>query len=186
MYDTRAHGESDGEAYVFGYDAIPDVIAALDYLKTRPDVDPECIGVLGLSAGAQISLRAAAETNEISAVIAEGAGYPTFEDWKSTTKPIDIFWWPYMWTIFESTELLSGIHNPIPLRQAVSQIAPTPLLLIAAGYDRLQNQVYFEAAGEPKEYWSRAEPGHINALFAHPEEYIRRVVGFLDRVLLHK
>ena len=186
MYDTRAQGESDGELYAFGSDAVWDAIAALDYLKTRPEVDPERIGVLGLSAGAQISIRAAAESGEIAAVVAEGAGYPTFEDWKSTAKPVDILWRLHMWMIFESTELLSGIHNPLPLRQVVSQIAPTPLYLIAAGYDRLQNQAYFDAAGEPKTLWSREEPGHIDALFTHPEEYRQRVIGFLDQALLYK
>ncbi len=184
LYDTRAQGESEGDLYAWGWDAHWDVIAALDYLQRRPEVDPERIGVLGLSAGAAIALRAAAETHEIAAVVAEGSGWPTFEDWLIMAELIDAIWVPEIWVMYKSVEVVTGIRNPMPVSQAVSHITPTPLFLIAAGEDRGFAQACFDAASEPKTFWNRDEPGHIDALFAHPDEYERRVIGFLDRALL--
>jgi pimeloyl-ACP methyl ester carboxylesterase len=184
LYDTRAQGESEGGLYAWGWDAHWDVIAALDYLGHRPEVDPERIGVLGLSAGAAIALRAAAETDEVAAVVAEGCGWPTLEDWRIEAEPFDVIWVPGTWVMYKSVEVVTGVRNPMPIRQAVSRIAPRPILLIAAGEDRVTNQGYFDAAGEGKVLWDRDEPGHIDALFTHPGEYERRVVGFLDLALL--
>jgi hypothetical protein len=184
LYDTRTQGESDGGLYAMSWDAHYDVFAALDYLKTRVDVDPKRIGILGLSAGAKISLSAAAKTDRIAAVVAEGCAYPTFDDWFYGTDPPDRIWTPYMWMVFSIAQAATGIRNPMPMKESVERISPTPVLLIAAGRDRLYNKLYFDAAKEPKESWFRDEPGHIDALFAHPEEYEKRVIGFLDRSLL--
>jgi hypothetical protein len=184
LYDTRAQGESEGDLYAWGWDAHWDVIAGLDYLQHRPEVDPERIGVLGLSAGAAIAIRAAAETGEISAVVAEGSGWPTLEDWLITAEPVDAIWVPEIWVMYKWVEVVTGIWNPMPVSQAVSRIAPTPLLLIAAGEDRAFARACFDAASEPKTFWNRDEPGHIDALFTHPDEYERRVIGFLDQALL--
>ena len=184
LYDTRSQGESEGGLYAWGWDAHWDVIAALDYLQEQPNLDPDRIGVLGLSAGGGIALRAAAETDHISAVVAEGCGWPTLQDWRIAAEPHDVVWVPGIWAMYRYVEVATGVRNPVPVRQAVSRIAPRPVMLMAAGEDRVTSQGYFDAAGEPKAFWDRDEPGHIDALFRHPEEYEQRVVGFFDRALL--
>jgi pimeloyl-ACP methyl ester carboxylesterase len=183
LYDTRSQGESEGGLYAWGWDAHWDVIAALDYLQHRPEVAPDRIGVLGLSAGAAIAMRAAAETDEFAAVVAEGSGWPTLKDWFATAEPEDAVWVPGTWVMYKVVKVVTGIRDPMPVVQAVSNIAPTPLYLIAAGEDRAFAQACFDAAIEPKTFWNRDEPGHIDALFTHPDEYERRVVGFLDQAL---
>ncbi|HLA43691.1 MAG TPA: alpha/beta fold hydrolase, partial [Aggregatilineales bacterium] len=70
MYDMRGHGESDGNSRSFGWKDVPDVLAAVDFLQKQPDV--EKIGILGHSVGAQVTVRAAAQTDEIEAVIMDG------------------------------------------------------------------------------------------------------------------
>ena len=184
LYDTRSQGESEGGLYAWGWDAHWDVIAALEYLQKRPKVEPDRIGVLGLSAGGAISLRAAAETEEIAAVVAEGSGWPTMEDWRIAAKPMDVIWVPAIWGMYTFVKVFTGIHNPMPIKQAVGHIAPRPLLLIAAGEDRVTNQGYYDAAGDGKSYWDRDESGHIDALFKHPEGYEERVIGFFELALL--
>ena len=169
LFDTRSQGESGGGLYAMGRDAYQDVLAAPDYLQTRPDVDPERIGVVGFSAGAKIALYAAAESNRIAAVVAEGCGYPTLDDWFYGTDPAYRIWTPSRWVTFTLLKAATGIWNPTPMREAVARIFPTPILPIAAGRDRLYNQHYFDAAMEPKENWFRDEPGHIDALFTHPD-----------------
>jgi dipeptidyl aminopeptidase/acylaminoacyl peptidase len=54
--------------------------AAIDYLVTRPDVDPERIGLLGVSMGGYYGMRAAAFELRIKAVVAWGAMYSVYED----------------------------------------------------------------------------------------------------------
>ena len=71
LFDLRAHGESGGDVFAFGWDADKDISAALAYLQNRTDVDPNRIGALGLSIGAEVVLQAAANTDEIKAVVAE-------------------------------------------------------------------------------------------------------------------
>ena len=45
-------------------------------------------------------------------------------------------------------------------------------------------RMYSEAASEPVELWGLPEGRHTAAIREQPEEYERRVVGFLDRALL--
>lgn len=54
--------------------------AALDYLATRPDVDTERIGLLGVSMAGYYGMRAAAFEPRIRAVVAWGAMYSVYED----------------------------------------------------------------------------------------------------------
>jgi hypothetical protein len=185
LYDTRAQGESEGDVYTWGWEDHLDVIAALEYLQKRPEVDSERVGALGLSAGAGAVLQAAATTDEIAAVVAEGARWPTFGDWRVTAELDDYIWTPTVWLMYKYGEVTFGIPNPTPLSQACSQISDTPIFLIAAKGDAVLSQACFNAAGEPKTLWPREEAGHqIDALFDQPEEYERRVIGFLDRALL--
>jgi pimeloyl-ACP methyl ester carboxylesterase len=63
-YDSRAHGESEGEACTYGYYEKADLRKALDLLPVRPIV------VLGVSLGGAVALQAAAEEPRIAALVA--------------------------------------------------------------------------------------------------------------------
>ena len=67
-------GDSDGDGNMFGWGGTPDIHAAVDFLKARPDVDPARIGGIGFSVGGEEMLQAAAENPDIAAVVSEGAG----------------------------------------------------------------------------------------------------------------
>ena len=45
------------------------------------------------------------------------------------------------------------------------------------------NDVFYDAAREPKDIWNVPGAGHTGGIEAEPE-YERRVVGFFDRALL--
>ena len=71
MYDMRNHGESAAAPPVaFGQDEANDLLGALAYLTVRSEVDPERIGVIGFSMGANSLLYALPQTNQIKAAIA--------------------------------------------------------------------------------------------------------------------
>ena len=74
LYDARGRGESDGDPQGFDWTWQPDIDAAVEYLKARPDVRDGRIGGVGLSAGAEALIEAAARRADLRAVVAEGAG----------------------------------------------------------------------------------------------------------------
>ena len=51
------------------YDTVWDVMRLIDYLQTRPDVDPQRIGVMGISRGGTEAYLAAAADPRIAAVV---------------------------------------------------------------------------------------------------------------------
>ena len=46
------------------------------------------------------------------------------------------------------------------------------------------NPTYYRLAHGPKSIWAIPDVGHMGGITAHPAEYERRVVAFLDRALL--
>ena len=74
LFDRRGEGESEGEPNSWGWGGEADIKAAIAYLQRRPDVDPDRIGGIGLSVGGEMMIEAAAETDELAAVVSEGAG----------------------------------------------------------------------------------------------------------------
>jgi pimeloyl-ACP methyl ester carboxylesterase len=71
MLDLRNHGRSGaGPTVTFGHDEANDLLGAVSYLKEREDVDPDRIGVLGYSMGANAAMFACAKTEDIKAAIA--------------------------------------------------------------------------------------------------------------------
>jgi pimeloyl-ACP methyl ester carboxylesterase len=61
MLDLRNHGRSGaGPTVTFGHDEANDLLGAVSYLKEREDVDPDRIGVLGYSMGANAAMFACA------------------------------------------------------------------------------------------------------------------------------
>ena len=71
MFDLRNHGESAASTPVtFGVKESNDLLGALDYLDTRPDVNMSQIGVVGFSYGANTLLYTLPQTTQIKAAVA--------------------------------------------------------------------------------------------------------------------
>jgi dipeptidyl aminopeptidase/acylaminoacyl peptidase len=182
LLDWRAHGESDGDHTTFGSDEQLDVEAALDYLASRPDVNPERIGGLGFSMGAVTLAMAAARDERLQVVILE-AGAATFRD--------TLRWWarplPLVGELAPmQARRLKGVDvdesRPVDVMCAIS---PRPVLLIYGTEERYvmpdSGARMFAAACEPKELWlieGAAHGGFAGA--AGPDEYARRIIAFFD------
>jgi uncharacterized protein len=185
LFDRRGDGESEGDPYRWA--ANRDVKAAVAYLRSRPDVDPERIGGLGLSLGGELMLESAAQTDALKAVVSEGAGIRTIREHVHTAGAGKWAQVPFysVWTV--ATAVFSNHLPPEDLKDLVGRIAPRPVFLIYAshglGGEELNPQFY-AAAGEPKTLWEIPEASHTGGLDARPEEYERRVVAFFDSALL--
>ncbi len=58
-----------GKEHPFLYDTVWDVMRLIDYLQTRPDVDPQRIGLIGFSKGGMETYLAAAVDNRIRVAV---------------------------------------------------------------------------------------------------------------------
>jgi pimeloyl-ACP methyl ester carboxylesterase len=68
-FDKRGTGRSEGD-YTFDFHALAeDVVAAVSWLKTRNEIDPDRIGVTGYSQGGWVGPLAASKTDDIRYVI---------------------------------------------------------------------------------------------------------------------
>jgi alpha-beta hydrolase superfamily lysophospholipase len=184
VYDARGRGESDGSENNYGGDWPKDIAGALDYLKARDDVDPNRIGAVGLSTGADALIDAAGERDDIAAVVTDGAAAGSFADWQRL-RGTELGTVPG-WMMFSTIRLLSGDAPTHPLDDQIRKI-DSPTLLISAGTDveREFNVRYDEAAADgPVEHWNLPDAHHTHAIHEYPQEYERRVASFFDRALL--
>jgi dipeptidyl aminopeptidase/acylaminoacyl peptidase len=189
VFDFRNRGESEGSAVTLGYYEQDEALAALGYLKTRPDVDPQRIGLLGASMGAATAILAAARSEDFRAVVADSP-FKSAESvvGQSFQHFINLPPFPYAPITLQILAWRTGItpKNIVPLA-VVDRISPRPLLLIHGTGDTTINyeasKQLYERAGEPKELWLIPDIGHTQGMQKAPEEYAERVSAFFDRWL---
>jgi uncharacterized protein len=190
IFDRRGEGESDGDPNPYAWDdGELDLLAAIDFLKRRPDVEPGRIGGIGLSVGGETFLQAAANSEDVQAVVAEGATVRSAGELRSVPGSE---WGP----IAINTGITAGIavfSNATPPEHLIDQvgdIAPRSMFLIYAPKadpdERRFGIAYYRAAGRPKAIWGIPEAGHVGAQDARPREYEQRVTRFFDDALLEE
>ena len=186
LFDRRGEGDSEGDPNALGYDGEKDLRAAIDFLSHRRDVDPNRIGGIGLSVGGELLLQTAAHTDELKAVVSEGAGIRSYREHLETEGAEKWTALP-VWTAVTAGAAVFGNQGPpANLNDLVTDISPRAVYLIHAergqGGENLST-TYHESAGEPKFLWE-TDSGHTGGQEAEPVEYERRVVRFFDRFLL--
>jgi fermentation-respiration switch protein FrsA (DUF1100 family) len=194
VFDRRGEGQSDGDPNAFGWGGDRDVKAAIDYLQTRSDVEPERIGGIGLSVGGEMMLEAAAEDHDLRAVVSEGAGARAYSDsvdelrYVKDTDPVSKLLYTANSAVrVGALSVLANQEPPKSLKSLVARIAPRPVMLIAAPnskHGEELNRDYYAAAQEPKTLWEIPESKHTGAIDARPRAYERRVTRFFDDALL--
>jgi pimeloyl-ACP methyl ester carboxylesterase len=187
-YDMRGSGKSSG-SITFGALEQRDLIAAVDYLAARPDVDKGKIATLGFSLGGAVSILAAASDTRIKAVV-DDSGYAELDHWFSDSvgdslrHPTD----PFSLLSLKMVEWRIGI-NADSLRPAarIALISPRPVFIIQGTADQdlsprnsLEN---FAAAKQPKELWLVRGAGHGQTLQRAGSTYKQRIVAFFRKAL---
>ena len=200
-FDFRRHGESgdNGNHYVPRHwvtsKEVMDLQGAVRYLVSRPDVDPERIGVFGLSRGASTAIVAAAATPAIRAVVSDSA-FSTrltlqhyMRRWVSIYVYAEIVYrnlpnWIYRamgWLAVKSAQVRLRVRFPSVSKAAGSLRAP--VLFIHGRADSKisyrQAHTLYRLASEPKEIWIVHDARHNEAIRVAGPEYRRRVGDFL-------
>jgi uncharacterized protein len=184
MYDQRGLGESSGEIAPMGYVQAGDLLAVLDFLQDRPEVDPERIGAVGISTGAHISINAAyRDQRRIKAMWLDGIQAQRVEDFPAAETTGEEFALLINKMILAMSELY--YHQPVPA--AFSDILPelrnAAIMMVAGGderFERLVNEQYRDTAGANIEVWIIEGALHVGGPFVIPEEYADRMLYFFE------
>lgn len=187
----RAHDINPGELITFGLQEMRDFEAWYRYLLAREDVDPQKIGLYGISMGAALSIKYATQNQGIKAVIADSAfarmqdtvekaiSHLLGEGFRFMT-PLIVFW----------GEQIAGIRAAeVNTTEWISRFCGRPVMLFQGGADELipvnSGKRLYDAACEPKRFWY--EPMASHSICDLPElemECEQRMVSFFDEYIL--
>jgi fermentation-respiration switch protein FrsA (DUF1100 family) len=181
-WDFRAHGQSEGEFSSLGYYEVLDIKAALDFARAQPGV--QHVGAWGGSMGAVALIRATARYSAIEALVADSP-FATLEDEMAFQLPFPVL--RPLIRFFAEWE--SGVDldwvRPV---DDVSKISPRPIFIIQGLDDGMippdSAQRLYDAAGDPRLLWTEPDVPHLNMYSYHEQEYVKRVINFMDEYLL--
>jgi poly(3-hydroxybutyrate) depolymerase len=181
LHDARGRGKSEGTQNSWGWGWPEDVAGALAFLKARDEVDPERIGALGLSTGADVLVQVAGQGTDLKAVVADGTAAGSFEDTQRVNGLTPIT--PFMLAEFTTVRISSGT-TPGPVLEDMMKRISSPLLLVSARGEEDYGAAYDRAAGDrPVEHWYLPGVSHTNAIRQAAPEYEQRVTRFFDQAL---
>jgi fermentation-respiration switch protein FrsA (DUF1100 family) len=185
LFDAQAHGESTGDRITFGHFEALDAVAAVSFATERAPDSP--VAFLGVSQGGAAALLGPTPLS-VSALVLE-AVYSTIHEAVANRMAIrfgglgrllaPLLLWQLERRIGVSPETVAPIRG-------IGNIN-APLLLIAGELDQHatieQSRALFSAAPEPKELWIVPGGRHQDFHRLVPQEYERRVLDFLERML---
>ena len=140
LYDRRGSGQSSGDFEAAGFESLAgDGIAAVDYLRSRDDIDNERIGMYGISQGGWIAPIAAARKSDIAfLIIVSGCGV-------SPAKQMD---YGAAFTLRQEGFSEEVVAQAIALRNRVNEYyrGNTPRETVIADIDRVRDEPWFQYA----------------------------------------
>ncbi len=191
MYDSRAHGESEGRYCTFGYYEKYDVVKAVEWIREHEralGAAPCKIGVFGTSMGAAIAIQAAGIEPRIEAVVSEGC----FTNLRTITvdyqKRLLRLPWHFLRNIaIKRAEGMAKFrHHDVSPLKAVPQVR-APILLIHGKADTFikyqYSQKLYAAANQPKELFLVDLANHTDVHTIGKSEYEAKIIGFFERTL---
>ncbi len=169
-----------GRPVSFGYHEAQDMLSMLAFAQAQPGVS--WVGALGFSAGGVAALRAAADEENIRAVVAEGQySNMQHEITNDGSRPLSFQWQinrAVLVTLWLQTGIWPGQLSPLDDLAHIQQ----PVLLIHGELEAVNNQadLQYQAANLPKELWIVPGVGHGGYMQAQPQAYEERLVQFFE------
>lgn len=192
--DFRGCGESEGQTTSVGYWEVQDLLGAIDYLKSRPEVDPEKICVYGYSMGGAVAILAAEREPAIKAIITDAA-FASLDALLSVK--FNVFYrlprFPFRYTAVWWSRWFSQTTgkrvDPLEaLKRMAAEERGIPHLVIHGQNDDVipvdNATLLFETTPGPrKDLWLVSEAGHVAAGYYDSHAYMAKVCEFLDPIM---
>ncbi len=184
LFDLQAHGESGGDVVTFGDQERDNVLAALDLVAARPEVDPARVGVFGFSMGGWAATAVAARDPRVRALVLAGVTSSFEEQELDGLGSLSALALAGQRWEFRRAGVDLAAARPVDF---IGAIAPRPVLLLRGSLDTTVPAKWvdalFAAAREPKELWTLEGAGHGGYFEARGQAYTDRLVAFFDRAL---
>ncbi|MBA7676701.1 hypothetical protein ES703_84945 [subsurface metagenome] len=163
IFDYRGYGRSQGKPSEEG--TYRDAEAALAYLRTRQDIDQDAIVFFGRSLGGAIAVDLASKYQCLGLILE--STFASMVGWMSRSFP-DI------------------TPDTLPIKyDSLSKIkrVTAPLLMLHGDCDEVvpfeSGRELYEAANEPKEFYTIKQAGHNDTYIVGGEGYMAALQGFI-------
>jgi len=187
LFDFRYFGESQGRYTTAGWKEQKDVLAAIDYLKSRKDINKSKIGAIGFSLSASTFIMT--KTSDIKAIVADSP-YASLDgiieqSYFIFPGPLKL---PFVWITKLLAKITFGLNTKdISPEKDIKNIG-IPILLIHGDRDSQipveNSKVLYEASDKNlTELWLIEGADHGYSYASNPSEYEKRVLEFFDKHL---
>jgi pimeloyl-ACP methyl ester carboxylesterase len=186
LYESRGHGASGQDGPITIRKFAEDIVAGIDYLETRSEVDKSRLGLLGRSIGGSSALLVASNEPRIRAVVSCSA----FADTEMLTRDylarLHVPSWPFPWLVnrFIARWLRTSVRSVAP-QNRIDRIT-VPILLLHGDSDRYISPsnldiLYARAPRERTEQLLISNRGHTDVL--RDVECNQKVAAFFGKNL---
>ena len=188
LFDFRGHGESKGNSSSLGFLEQDDLRSAVEYVKSRADVDIDKIGVYGFSLGAAVTILTASTEKDIKAVVSDSSFTSLKVQGERLLKSSLLPKMPFIYAATWIYEIMfkTDIEKIAPAH-FIEKISPTPIFIIGGEGDTQMPasdaEELFKNAGEPKSLWIIKGASHGGTVISAGREYEKRIIEFFDKYL---
>lgn len=185
--DNRGHGESEGDYIGYGWH---DRLDYLEWIDLLIDDGANSIILHGNSMGAALVMMVSGEElpDEVKGIIAD-SGYTTVKE--ELQHQLKHLYGLPSFPILDVTSVITNIRAGYTFGEAsaIDQVKKNkvPIFIIHGDADDLvptwMGEKLYEAAGGEKEIWIPENVGHTKAFDIYTEEFIERVLDFVNRAL---
>jgi len=170
VFDYRGYGKSGGSPEPKG--VLEDAISALDYVRSRTDIDAGRLFVFGQSLGGTVAIAAAGASGKGIRAVAVEAPFYSYSEFTDDHYP-------------GQGCLMDDMYSA---SNYVAKLSPIPLLFIHGTLDRVvpysHSTRLLAEAGEPKRLITIENGEHVDALLSrYGEKYLDELAGFFEEAL---
>ncbi|MEZ4593583.1 MAG: alpha/beta hydrolase [Chloroflexota bacterium] len=187
LLDLRNHGDSAAATTTWGPAEAADVVAAYNYLLTRPEVNPARIGLVGKSMGGAVAVMAAQQLPNLALLVLQSTYVGLEENMVNIVPSIARLpegLAPFVFRRMDgaTVEALTAVR----VAEIVAGLA-VPLLVLHGDQDKLvplaQGEAIFAAAAGPKQLHVIPGAGHLDTFTIDPESFTAQLETFLAEQL---